>query len=146
MFPDAAIKILESCGKILVSIKANDGLDMLNKETSCSGKEWEEAFGENTKHLELVPDCANTWVKLAVLIMIDDHPEQHEHSGIESAERCILRALEINPDHLEALEEAAYFYDVMVPDRAKAVMYAQRYIDIAGKVLEELQAIVDNSN
>lgn len=49
-------------------------------------------------------------------------------------------------EHLGALEEAAHFYDVMVPDRSKALMYAQRYIQIAGKIVAEMQTIIDESD
>jgi hypothetical protein len=119
--------------------------DMAEKE-QFSGKKWETMFRENTKQIDLVPECANLWVSKARLMMLDDHPEQHERSGLDEIERCILHALELASEHSEALEEAANFYDVMVPDREKAVRYAQHYIQIAGRGVPDMQAIVDNSN
>ena len=59
---------------------------------------------------------------------------------------CILQALELEPEHLEALEEAAHFYDVIIPDRDKAIKYAQRYVQVAGRVVDDMQAIIDDSN
>jgi hypothetical protein len=118
---------------------------MANKE-EISAKEWEEQVRENAKRLDLVPECPELWVAKARLMMLDDHPEDHEPSGLDEIERCILHALELDPEHLEALEEAAHFYDVVVPDRAKAIMYAQSYIQVAGKVVDDMQAIIDDSN
>ncbi|MFY9646631.1 MAG: hypothetical protein WAK29_15735 [Terriglobales bacterium] len=119
---------------------------MTEECTGYSETEWQQMFDENTKHLELMPDCAGAWVRHAILIMMDDHPERHENLGLDAAERCILRALELNPDHLEALEEAAHFYDVMMPARDKATMYEEQYIQVAGRVAADMQAIVDDLN
>jgi len=115
-------------------------------EEQISTKEWEELFRENTKRLNLVPECPGLWVAKARLMMLDDHPEDHEPSGLDEIEKCILQALELEPEHLEALEEAAHFYDVIIPDRAKAMLYAQRYIDVAEKAVHDMQAIIDDSN
>ena len=115
-------------------------------EEQISTKEWEELFRENTKRLNLVPECPGLWVAKARLMMLDDHPEDHEPSGLDEIEKCILQALELEPEHLEALEEAAHFYDVIIPDRAKAMLYAQRYIDVAEKVVHDMSAIIDDSN
>jgi len=66
--------------------------------------------------------------------------------GLDEVEMCLSKALELDPGHLEALEEAAHFYDAVMPDRTKAVMYAQHYIQIAGKVVSDMQAIIDDPN
>jgi hypothetical protein len=109
-------------------------------------KEWEEMFRGNTKQLDLVPECPELWVTKARLMMLDDHAEDHEPSGLDEIERCILHALKLNPEHLEALEEATHFYDVIIPDRDKAIMYAQRYIEVTRKAVADMQAIIDESN
>jgi len=119
--------------------------DMANEE-QIPKQEWEKMFRENTKRLNLVPESPGLWVTKARLMMLDDHPEDHERSGLDEIEKCILQALELEPEHLEALEEAAHFYDVIIPDRANAMLYAQRYIDVAGKVVHDMQAIIDDSN
>jgi hypothetical protein len=118
----------------------------MDDEDQVTAQEWEELFRENTKRLNLVPESSDLWVAKARLMMQDDHPEDHESSGLDDVEKCILKALELEPEHLEALEEAAHFYDVVIPDREKAIMYAQRYIQVAEKVAAEMQAIIDDSN
>jgi hypothetical protein len=115
-------------------------------EEQISTNEWEELFRENTKRLNLVPECPGLWVAKARLMMLDDHPENHGSSGLNEIERGILQALELEPEHLEVLEETAHFCDVVIPDRDKAVMYAQYYVQVAGKVVDEMQAIIDDSN
>jgi hypothetical protein len=119
--------------------------DMADQE-QITAKEWEELFRENTQRLNLVPECPELWVAKARLMMLDDYPEHHEPSGLDEIEKCILQALELEPEHMDALEEAAHFYDVMIPDRDKAIMYAQHYIQVAGKVVSDMQAIIDDSN
>ena len=78
--------------------------------------------------------------------MLDDHPEDHEPSGLEEIEKCLLHALELDSEHLEALEEAAHFCDVVIPDRAKAAMYALHYIRVATKGVSDMEAIINDSN
>jgi hypothetical protein len=118
---------------------------MANEE-QIPKQEWEEKFRETTKRLDLVPECPELWLTKARLMLLDDHPEDHEPSGLDEIEKCILQALELEPEHLEALEEAAHLYDVIIPDRAKAMMYAQRYIVVVGKVVDDMHAIIDDSN
>ena len=78
--------------------------------------------------------------------MLEDGPSdgQTPH-GLVEVEKCILRALELDPEHLEALEEAAHFYDLQL-DPGKAVMYAERYIQLAGKVVDDMKAIIEAAN
>jgi hypothetical protein len=79
--------------------------------------------------------------------MLDDGPADDQIAyGLEEVEKCILKALDLDPEHLEALEEAAHFYDIVVPDRNKAVMYAKRYLQLAGKVVNDMRAILEGSN
>ena len=79
--------------------------------------------------------------------MLEDGPSEDQIPyGLDEVEKCILTALDLDPEHLEALEEAAHFYDVMVPDRNKAVMYAERYVQLAGKVVGDMKAIIKDSN
>jgi hypothetical protein len=93
-------------------------------DATHSALDWEVTFRDNTKHLELAPDCAESWVKRARLIMLDDHPENHPDLTLDQAEECILKAPALDSEHLEAIEEAAHFYEVMVPDPTKATLYA----------------------
>jgi hypothetical protein len=85
---------------------------------------------------------ADLWITRARLLMLEDEPLS---GNLIDIERCILKALSLAPEYLEALEEAAHFYDVMVPNRRKSLMYAKRYIQIAGKALSDMQAIIASS-
>jgi hypothetical protein len=86
--------------------------------------------------------CADLWVTRARLLMLEDEPLSGSLSDVE---RCILKALDLAPDNLDAIEEAAHYYDVVVPDRRKAVVYAKRYIGLSRKVVSDMQAIIENS-
>jgi len=103
-------------------------------------------FRENAKHLELASTCVDALVERARLVMLDDHPGEPEHPALDEAEASILKALELDRDNPEALEEAAHFYDVVVPNREKAINYAQRYVEVAGKVVQNMHAIIEDSN
>jgi hypothetical protein len=39
-------------------------------------------------------------------------------------EECLKKALKLNPDSIEALQEAAHFYDAVVPNANRARKYA----------------------
>jgi hypothetical protein len=86
--------------------------------------------------------CADLWIARARLLMLEDDPLT---GTLDDVERCILTALSLAPENLEALEEAAHFHDIIVPSRRKALMYAKRHIQIAGKAVSEMQAIIANS-
>src|ERR1700683_2503704 len=105
--------------------------------------EWTLRFKENERKLSQHRECADFWVTRARLLMLEDEPlDDHVPQGLGEVERCILKALDLDPEHLEAIEEAAHFYDAVVPDRNKAVTYAERYLQLAGKVVEDMKAIV----
>ena len=108
---------------------------------------WSEQFLENESRLSKHSECADFWVMRARLLMLEDGPsEMQTPYGVDEVEKCILKALDLDPDHLEALEEAAHFYDCIVLDRDKAVMHAKRYNHLAGKVVEDMKAIIEDAN
>jgi hypothetical protein len=84
-------------------------------------------------------DCADLWVTRARLLMLEDEPLSRT---LRDVEHCILKALDLDPNNLEAIEEAAHYYDVMMANRRKAVMYAKRYIELTRKVASDMQAII----
>ena len=43
-----------------------------------------------------------------------------ERGELSEVESCLTRALELDPHNIEALEEAAHFYDAVVPAPQKA--------------------------
>ena len=86
------------------------------------------------------PKCAHMLITKARLLMLGDS------ATLAQVEDCILKALDLSPNNLEALEEAAHYYDVVAPDRRKAVRYAKRYIQLVGKTISEMRAIIEESN
>jgi|SRR6266487_1396440 len=82
-------------------------------------------------------NCADLWVTRARLLMLEDEPLT---GSLNDVERCIIA---LAPENLEALEEAAHFYDIMAPNRRKAVMHAKRYIQLARRVVSDMQAIIE---
>ena len=96
----------------------------------------------NSLALTRCRDCADLWVTRARLLMLEDEPLS---GSLLDVERCILKALDLAPDNLEAIEEAAHYYDVVAPGRRKAVKHAKRYIALAGKVVSDMQAILEDS-
>jgi bacterioferritin (cytochrome b1) len=118
----------------------------MDNDAQLSAMDWEESLRENTKQLEIAPEIADLWVQRAVLLMLDDHPDLQSFSVLDEVEKCILEALRLDPQHLDALEEAAHFYDVMAPDRTKATMFAQSYIEVAQKEIADMQMIIDKAD
>ena len=109
--------------------------------------DWAEQFKENERKLGQHPECADFWVVRARLLMLEDEPlDDQLPRGLAEVERCILKALDLDPRHLEAIEEAAHFYHAVVPNRTKALTYAERYLRLAGKVVDDMKAIVQESN
>jgi hypothetical protein len=99
--------------------------------TAILAKGWKELFRENAARIKQRPECPDLWVTRARLLMLEEGPEdQLSAFGLDEVERCILRALELDPGHLEAIEEAAHYYDVVVPDRTKAVCMRSATFDL----------------
>ena len=91
-----------------------------------------------TKHQR----CADLWVTRARLLMLEDEPLS---GSLADVEHCILKALDLAPNNLDAIEEAAHFYDVMVRNRRKAVRYAKQYIELADRAVSDMREIIQNS-
>jgi len=84
-------------------------------------------------------DNADLWITRARLLMLEDEPLS---GSLREVERCIQKALELAPDDLDAIEEAAHFYDIIVPNRRKASTYAKRYIQLSSRVISDMRVIV----
>ena len=108
---------------------------------------WTQRLAENESKLKEHSECVDLWVTRARLLRLDDGPTGDETDyGLDEAEKFILKALDLDPDHPEALEEAAHFYDAVVPDRNRAVMYAERCLQLAAKVVDDMKAIIEDPN
>lgn len=66
---------------------------------------------------------------------------------LEDAEKYLLHALEINDQDIEAMIELAHFYDVMMPNPAKAYKYSSQVLKRIKKIkLEMTEILRDNKN
>ena len=65
-----------------------------------------------------------------------------DDGDLAEAESCLLRALEVDPRSLGALQEAAHFFAAVNSDPAKARDYASRCRELAMKRVEEMNEIL----
>lgn len=63
-------------------------------------------------------------------------------SDPSEVEKCLTMALDLDPGSLEALQEAARFYDSVSPDREKARKYAATCRDRAAEIIFEMEQIL----
>jgi Tfp pilus assembly protein PilF len=66
----------------------------------------------------------------------------NDDGELADAESCLLKALELDPNSIEALQEAAHFYDAVMPDAARVRDYASKCRDQATKVVAEMDEIL----
>ena len=69
-----------------------------------------------------------------------------DDGDLAEAESCLLKALALDPDSIEALQEAAHFFDAVRPHAARATDYASRCRAQAVKVTTEMDEILKDSN
>ena len=77
---------------------------------------YDEALAEVLVQLEANCESPTLWVLRGNLIQLADN----NPFPLEDAERSYLKALEIDPGHLEAMEDLAHFYQAVIVDPAKA--------------------------
>ena len=61
---------------------------------------------------------------------------------LQTAEDCLLRAIALNPQSLEALEELAHLYDAVLPNPPKAKSHALKCKERAEKIVLEMNEIL----
>jgi hypothetical protein len=61
---------------------------------------------------------------------------------LSEIEDCLKRALSLDPNSIEVLQEAAHLYDVVVPNARKARTFATHCRDHARKIVAEMDAII----
>lgn len=82
----------------------------------------------------------------SILIQSDESDADFLYS-LEDAEKCLLHALKINDQDIDAMIELAYFYDVMIPNPPKAFEYASQVLQKIKKIKLEMTEIArDNKN
>lgn len=61
---------------------------------------------------------------------------------LSEVEDCLKRALSLDPNSIEVLQEAAHFYDAVVPNARKARKFAMYCRDKAVKIVAEMDGII----
>jgi hypothetical protein len=79
-------------------------------------------------------------VQRAIRIQLGDD------GNLAEVESCLLKALDLDPDSIEALQEAAHFFDIVMPQAARATDCALRCRAQAVKVTAEMDEILRDSN
>lgn len=98
-----------------------------------------EALTEVDELLEEDEDNSNLWNLRGDLIQLlgsQDGPPLSE------ARKSYTKALELNPNDLEALESLARFHDVVEINRSKAKKFAKAYLERARKSVAEMELII----
>jgi tetratricopeptide (TPR) repeat protein len=90
----------------------------------------EKGFSTNTTHekikaaLEEFPNSTHLWCLRGNMILLDD--ECDNDFELEDALSSYEKALEINPNCVEALEETGYFYFNILDEEEKAKPYLKK--------------------
>jgi len=69
-----------------------------------------------------------------------------DRGNLAEIEGYLQRALDLSPDNIEALEEAAHFYDVVIPDSQRAAYFASRCRERAAALVTEMDGILATSD
>jgi predicted Zn-dependent protease len=88
-------------------------------------------------------DNPSLWIMRGDLIQLVDSAPL---GSLTEAERSYHRALELDPDNLEAIESLAHYYDAVGADPAKAKEFAAKYIGVSGKKCAEMSAILSEAS
>ncbi len=86
------------------------------------GQKYNEALCVLELSLKGASDCPYLWLLRGHLVQLSTEPQS---LTLKDAEISYLRALEIDPDYVEALESLAHFHDVVIPTKVRAREYAQ---------------------
>jgi hypothetical protein len=65
-----------------------------------------------------------------------------DDTDLPEIEDCLKRALRLDPKSIEVLQEAAHFYDAVVPNARKALKLAADCRERADKVIAEMDRII----
>ena len=66
-----------------------------------------------------------------------------DKGNLSEIELCLQKALALDPDGIEVLEESAHFYDAVVPNRRKARRFATRCREKALKLIADMDNIIE---
>jgi hypothetical protein len=65
-----------------------------------------------------------------------------DDAELSEIEECLQKALRLDPNSIEVLQEAAHFYDAVVPNARKARKFAAHCRDKAVKLVAEMDGII----
>ena len=102
-------------------------------------RQFDEALAKIDRSLAQCPDCPSLLVSRGVVIQLLDH---REGPALSEAERSFLRALEVSPDNVNAIEELAHYYDAVADDSEKAKHFAREYLSRVEPVIQEMRALL----
>jgi hypothetical protein len=69
-----------------------------------------------------------------------------DDGDLSEVEECPNKALDLSPGSIEVLQEAAHFYDAVVPNARKARKYAVLCRERARKVAAEMEDIMGHGS
>ena len=67
-----------------------------------------------------------------------------DDGDLDEVEGCLSKALELDPENIEALQEAAQFYKSVVPNAEKARKYAAACRRKAATIISEMDGILED--
>jgi len=102
-------------------------------------RQFKRALSQVDKLLAQQPDCPYLWNYRGNLIQLLD---EGDVPAVDEAKTSYLKALEVNPDDLEALENLAHFYDTVGHSPIEAKKYATAYVEKARKSLVAMERIL----
>lgn len=66
-----------------------------------------------------------------------------DDGNIYEIKKCLQKALTLDPDGIEVLEEAAHFYGAVVPNARKARRFAVQCREKALKLVADMDSIIE---
>jgi Tfp pilus assembly protein PilF len=65
-----------------------------------------------------------------------------DNGDLDEVEDCLNKAIELDPENIHALQEAAHFYESVVPNAEKARKYAATCRRKAATIISEMDGIL----
>ena len=104
-------------------------------------KLFNEALREVELDLKQKSDCPYLWLLRGNLIQLSDSASP---KPLEEAEKSYLKALKLDPDYIQAMENLAHFYDIVMPDKKRAHEFANLVQTRVKQIGEDMVEILHN--